>query len=314
MAESAVSGRSSKETPKASRDAKILCLTWNVGNAEPDEQQLENWLPRAGGDYDLIVVGTQENKYKHKGTEGGADEPDSDDDDDADEKSGAPSAATAPAIAPSDITMQKWEALVARRIGSAWGLCKLVTLVEMRLAVFARESALSGEHSCIRAVQSARSATGLGSVYGNKGGLVVALTYGQTSLCFVSCHLAAHTHKLAARNADLQEILAETRRSIGNPKLDVASEFDHVVWMGDLNYRLDPNLVEEAPEEPSPAGAPDGASAGASPTKPPRRMSTRSKTTTLGLPTTVQVESERVKLTHTDQLAAVKKLVDEEDW
>ena len=272
------------------RDAKILCLTWNVGNAEPDEQQLENWLPRAGGDYDLIVVGTQENKYKRKGTEGGPDDPESDDDD-AEEKS---STAAAPVIAPSDISMQTWEALVARRIGGAWGLCKLVTLVEMRLAVFARESALSGEHACIRGVQSARSATGLGSVYGNKGGLVVALTYAQTSLCFVSCHLAAHAHKLAARNADLQEILSETRRSVGNPKLDIASEFDHVVWMGDLNYRLDPNIAEELQI----SGA----------------AYSRSKST-LGLPPAVQTEgTERPKMAHTDQLATVKKLVAKEDW
>ena len=67
---------------------------------------------------------------------------------------------------------------------------------------------------------------------GNKGGLVIALSFGQMTLCFVSCHLAAHSHKLAARNAMLQDILHDTRKQIGTPELDVTSEFDHCFWMG----------------------------------------------------------------------------------
>eukprot|EP00966_Prymnesium_polylepis_P179107 4146926-Prymnesium_polylepis.1 len=30
-------------------------------------------------------------------------------------------------------------------------------------------------------------------------------------------------------------------RAIGTPRLDVAHEFDHLFWMGDLNYRVDLN-------------------------------------------------------------------------
>ena len=55
--------------------------------------------------------------------------------------------------------------------------------------------------------------------------------------------LAAHAHKLSARNAHLQEILRETRKSIGTPELDLTAEFDHVFWMGDLNYRIDLNMA-----------------------------------------------------------------------
>ena len=55
--------------------------------------------------------------------------------------------------------------------------------------------------------KSARSATGIGGVCGNKGGLVMALTYRTTSLAFISCHLAAHDHK--AR--DMAETAAEMR-------------------------------------------------------------------------------------------------------
>ena len=38
-----------------------------------------------------------------------------------------------------------------------------------------------------------------------------------------------------------QEILNETMKAIGTPRLDVAHEFDHLFWMGDLNYRVDLN-------------------------------------------------------------------------
>ena len=144
---------------------------------------------------------------------------------------------------PSDGTMGPWEEMVKRRLGNEWGLCKMVTLWEMRLAVFARENHLSGEGALIH-LQSARSATGIGSVMGNKGGLVITLHFGRMSMCFVSCHLAAHAHKLTARNANLQEILRETKQ-IGMRGLDVAAEFDHCFWIGDLNYRLDPRIVVE---------------------------------------------------------------------
>ena len=48
---------------------KIKCFTWNVGNAMPNEAQLQEWLPSGeeASKYDLIAVGTQENSFKgHK--------------------------------------------------------------------------------------------------------------------------------------------------------------------------------------------------------------------------------------------------------
>ena len=139
--------------------------------------------------------------------------------------------------------------------------------------------------------KSARSATGIGGVCGNKGGLVMALTYRTTSLAFISCHLAAHDHK--AR--DMAETAAEMRprysrdrgtrpghvaggaahrrlprgarrdvlkhrpprsrgggagtsrrilsaivsRRLHKPMAPSLSQFDHVFWLGDLNFRID---------------------------------------------------------------------------
>ena len=224
---------------------RVLTLTWNVGNAEPLDSQINLWCPAEGGDFDLVVVGTQENRYTARGssrgstTRGGDDDGDEDDDDDVEEGLEVNFSAkrVLPTPPPSDDKMGAWEMMISRRLGAAWGMCRMITLWEMRLVVFARKEHIVGESAPIRGVQSARSATGIGGVMGNKGGLVISMQFGQTSLCFVSAHLAAHSHKLAARNAMLQEILRETRNKIGTPELDVTAEFDHCFWMGDLNYR-----------------------------------------------------------------------------
>ena len=228
---------------------RLLCFTWNVGNAEPDEQELRHWLPREGGDFDLVVVGTQENRYKPGSKRAPANEEEEDDEDSEKEEDGgdepgvfAGRKKSAPSPGASDSKIWGLETMVLRRLGNGWGVCKLITMWQMRLAVFAREPHLVGETALIRGVQASRSATGIGHVGGNKGGLVVALTYGQVTLCFVSAHLAAHSHRLAARHSNCQEILNETRAHIGNSALDVAHEFDHVIWMGDLNYRLQPDI------------------------------------------------------------------------
>jgi len=41
-------------------------FTWNCGNAQPSAEGVARWLPEAGGDLDLLAVGTQENKFKRK--------------------------------------------------------------------------------------------------------------------------------------------------------------------------------------------------------------------------------------------------------
>jgi len=123
------------------------------------------------------------------------------------------------------------------------------------LAVFVRAALRTSAHS----VRSAVSATGLGGVVGNKGGLAISFHLGTTSLAFVSCHLAAHDHKNRERNEMCKEILSETAGAIGEQRraargrLDVASQFDHCFWFGDLNYRVDLKLGQQAAGLPAEA-------------------------------------------------------------
>ena len=110
-----------------------------------------------------------------------------------------------------------WDEMVAKQLGSKYKVVATVVLWQMRLSVYAKAEHMHGASACIHHVQTAVSATGVGGFMGNKGGLVVKLDFGQTSLVFVSSHLAAHSHKLEQRNQNCQEILRETQNSIGAP-------------------------------------------------------------------------------------------------
>ena len=229
---------------------QIKCFTWNVGNAEPSAAELQHWLPDADVDkYDLIVVGTQENAFKvGKGKTKKI-------------KGDDPNVASPPGELESQETMadmskvndkaaeedrekaaKVWDGMLAKRLGNGYVSVKEISLWEMRMSVFAKKVHMAGTSKCISSVGFAKSATGgPGGLMGNKGGLFVKLTFRGTTFAFISCHLAAHSHKLAARNENCQEVLRETAK-LGSPFLDAVSQFDHVFWMGDLNYRVDLNM------------------------------------------------------------------------
>jgi len=243
---------------------RLLLFTWNVGHKSPDPADLQHWLPGGGGQHDMIVIGTQENgqagaSAKETDEDGNIEDTTRDTDLTSarspggvgEEGSNTVVALTSSNAEPRQAERRKslvankaeiqWEQIVAARLaqgGGSWRRIARVFQWEMALAVFARR-----EHAAqIRNVQVTRVATGVGAVLGNKGGLIIKLECFNTSLCFVSCHLAAHAWKLRGRNRDCQAILKGALGSVGVPQLEAVSQFDHVFWMGDLNYRVDMQL------------------------------------------------------------------------
>jgi hypothetical protein len=269
-----------------SSPVRILTATWNVGNAKPDEGELAQWLPANGGAFDMIVIGTQENAFKTRAT-ASAKSPEADDDDDEAEAAMAAAHAATEADRASTPRRERsrsrrssvsvasvaqatklhggwvddaaesrsrwrrptaphaWDRMCAKRLGDGWMVCAHVTLREMRLTVYCTRALAA---SRIGHVATAYSATGLGTVFGNKGGLVARLSIGpHTTIAFCSCHLAAHegASHLKNRNAMCREVLLETMggkiggvRGRGRP-LDAAHSVDHLIWLGDLHYRVD---------------------------------------------------------------------------
>lgn len=91
---------------------------------------------------------------------------------------------------------------------------------------------------------SSTCATGIGGVYGNKGGAGIGFEIsGGTSLAFVTSHLAARPERVKQRNRDYVDIVAglglRSEVSQAPKDADFLNLYDHVFWSGDFNYRID---------------------------------------------------------------------------
>jgi hypothetical protein len=129
---------------------------------------------------------------------------------------------------------------VIATVGPDYEVVGCHTLIQMGIIVMATK-AVAKRCSDVEVIEEATGAFG---VVGNKGGQVVKLRLDkETTLCFVSSHLAAHSGEKHRehRNSNVQEIMLGCR--VGNKMLDLASQFTHTFWMGDLNYRIDLNYM-----------------------------------------------------------------------
>lgn len=79
---------------------------------------------------------------------------------------------------------------------------------------------------------------------GSKGGVAVALLVNNTTIVFVNCHLDARNDTY--RREQVRNLNANLGKVMGHYSFDLTEQFHHVVWMGDMNYRivhLDPQMV-----------------------------------------------------------------------
>jgi Endonuclease/Exonuclease/phosphatase family 2/C2 domain len=163
------------------------------------QDDLNDWLKP--NEYDVYVIGSQECEYK--------------------------------ARSPHSSCKDDWVAHLTKHMGENYQLVKYNALWEMRLVIFCRKSISDDMGN----VTQHTEATGIANVLGNKGGVAVGLHIRDTSICFLNSHLAAHQDKTVRRNNDVMEIIKGVQ--VGEPSMDFMHQFNHVVWMGDLNYRLD---------------------------------------------------------------------------
>ena len=176
--------------------------TWNVGNAPPDED-LSSWLdPEEMDGADIIAIGAQECEFKTS--------------------------------SPDTSCQDEWIHALSLAIGDSHVLVRADSLGQMRLAIWAKMATVAG----ISAHSSDGVATGIGNVMANKGGVATAIWIWNTSVVFVNSHLAAHQNETKRRNMDYSNIVGGLELA-SHVACDILQEFEHVVWMGDLNYRLD---------------------------------------------------------------------------
>jgi hypothetical protein len=132
---------------------------------------------------------------------------------------------------------RKFSKCVQNSVGPDYVLVAKHHLMEIKLLLFVHRR----HRARVGKTEATTEATGLGNVVGNKGAVAVKLMLDDTSFCFVSSHLAAHEGAkfLQQRNDAVVEIMRnlEKNRRIGAPP--ALHRFHHIIWMGDLNYRLD---------------------------------------------------------------------------
>lgn len=104
---------------------------------------------------------------------------------------------------------------------------------QIRLAIFVRDDV----QSAIPEITVSMVKTGLGNVVANKGGILAAFRFFESPIAIISSHLNAHQANIQRRNEDFMNIVTQCNLNI-EPK-DLLTEYHHIIWAGDLNYRID---------------------------------------------------------------------------
>ena len=133
---------------------------------------------------------------------------------------------------------------------SKYVLLRSGQLVGAALMIFVRADALENVRNVEGAVKKASKLpassiqgyvidlqliqTGLSGIAGNKGGCAIRFEFSNTSICFVTAHLASGFANYDERNKDFETIDGGLRFQRGRPIAD----HDTVIWLGDFNYRI----------------------------------------------------------------------------
>lgn len=189
---------------------KTFVGTWNVGNARPPAD-LSPWLP-SDNSFELVAIGSQECDYQPR--------------------------------VPFTECSKDWTHTLQQHFGDRYKLIHATSRGQMRLVVFVRDDA----EKAISEVENDSEATGVGHVMANKGGLCISFKFWDTGICFVNCHFAAHDGQCETRNGNYRQIASSLK--VGLQSMDLLNQFHHVFWLGDLNYRLDFDKLDEKPLTP----------------------------------------------------------------
>ena len=127
----------------------------------------------------------------------------------------------------------EWFEAVQHHLGKEYLVLASMNLWDTLLIVLTRKKHLLK----ITNVEGSTKATVHKAVCGTKGGIGISMRYLETSLCFVTCHLAARLERNAMRNTNLEEIFDCLQ--LGIRETDICNQFNHVFMFGDFNYRLE---------------------------------------------------------------------------
>lgn len=221
----------------ASPKLQVLVASGNLGNAEPEMDSLEAWIPVGGccdrmdpledktmptGTFGLIAIGMQEATWA--------------------ETQGRKSTIKGESISEDEVLSALEEAntaqlrqMIQEILGDRYYMLVGERRGQMRLQIWATRKVVEN----VTDIKVTGANTGIGNLLSNKGGIVISLTYRQTRLSFASVHLAAHEGEsyYKARCDSMRSILKEAKTFEKGAKLDIATASHHCFVFGDLNFR-----------------------------------------------------------------------------
>lgn len=189
---------------------KIFTGTFNMNAASPNLRvDLTSWLfpPENynNGTPDLYVIGMQELVELNAGS-----------------------------ILNADGTKSSlWAKVIEEQLnsqGEQYSLLRTESISSLCLLLFVKKSQMKN----VTHVSGSSKKTGFGGITANKGACAVRFEFASTSFAFITSHLAAGVNATMERYNDYVSImlgLTFTR----NFTID---DHDHIVWLGDLNYRI----------------------------------------------------------------------------
>ncbi|KAI5959861.1 INP53 [Candida pseudojiufengensis] len=127
----------------------------------------------------------------------------------------------------------KWAAILNDQLNSQkeqYALLRTESIASMSLFLFVKKSSV--HH--VTQVSGASKKTGLGGITANKGACGVRFEYGATSFALITSHLAAGTSATVERFNDYTTIM----QGMTFTRNYSIQDHDHVIWFGDLNYRI----------------------------------------------------------------------------
>lgn len=191
----------------------VFIGSWNMGDAMPPVD-IRSWF-RCGGTgrvldpsvcnipHDVYVIGTQETGL------------------------------------PEKEWLQKVTETIMEITQQKFHLVAMDALWHIKILILVKE-----EHrNRISHVQTSSVKTGIANTLGNKGAVAIGFQFGGTSLCFINAHLTSGNEKCTRRNQNYHDIIKAL--NLGHDRFsvfDLTNRFDHLFFLGDLNYRLDMDI------------------------------------------------------------------------
>ncbi|KAJ5073472.1 type 2 inositol 1,4,5-trisphosphate 5-phosphatase [Anaeramoeba ignava] len=195
-----------KEEISEEMPIRILCGTWNVNNTKPSES-LEDFLSDPDGSPDLIALGFQEIDTTKSG------------------------------LISNDISKKKgWEEKIQEALqakNSKYLLIRSKQLAGILICVFVKDD----HKRAISDIETDETAVGVLGILANKGAVAVRFNFYDTSIVFISSHLACHLSNVSKRNQDQKSITKGLIFHKSTSPITIL-DTDVIFWFGDLNYRI----------------------------------------------------------------------------